>query len=191
MRNTHLAWWLQADNRFINVMSRTSRLHDVCINRFLILLTLSQCTLAGPMYIGMPMVDPVYTGIPLEKLSWNSPTLECHLRNLVESAPHWDAIGETLTFAAYTGTPLHGWVTVTTNRSYHQPRWRRPKTVRPNNRGYQENLTARCAHMTLTCRCHITLCISAMTICFSSAGSENLHLEFFRKLVVTVRPCWS
>ena len=89
------------------------------------------------------------------------------------------------------GLPLHGWVTVTTNRSYHQPRWRRPKTVRPNNRGYQENLTVRCAHMTLTCRCHITLCISAMTMCFSSAGSENLHLEIFRKLVVTVRPCWS
>ena len=86
---------------------------------------------------------------------------------------------------------VHGWVTVTTNRSYHQPRWRRPKTVRPNNRGYQENLTVRCAHMTLTCRCHITLCISAMTMCFNSAGSENLHLEIFRKLVVTVRPCWS
>ena len=61
---------------------------------------------------------------------------------------------------------IHGWVTVTTNRSYHQPRWRRPKTVRPNNRGYQENLTMRCAHMTLTCRCHITLCISAMTMCY-------------------------
>ena len=85
----------------------------------------------------------------------------------------------------------HGWVTVTTNRSYHQPRWRRPKTVRPNNRGYQENLAVRCAHMTLTCRCHITLCISTMTMCFSSTGSENLHFEIFRKLVVTVRPCWS
>ena len=57
---------------------------------------------------GMPLVDPVYTGIPLEKLSWNSPTLECHWRKLVESAPHWDATGETLTFAAYTGTPLEG-----------------------------------------------------------------------------------
>ena len=57
---------------------------------------------------GMPLVDPVYTGIPLdhpantcrytgtplEKLSWNS--------------PHWNATGETLTFAAYTGTPLEG-----------------------------------------------------------------------------------
>ena len=48
------------------------------------------------------------TGTPLEKLSWNSPTLECHWRNLVESGPHWDATGETLTFAAYTGTPLEG-----------------------------------------------------------------------------------
>ena len=70
-------------------------------------LFLSQCTL-GPVYTGMPLVDPVYTGIPLEKFSWNSPTLECHWRNLVESAPHWDATGETLTFAAYTGTPLEG-----------------------------------------------------------------------------------
>ena len=57
---------------------------------------------------GMPLVDPVYTGTPLEKLSWNSPTLECHWINLVESAPHWDATGETLTFTAYTGTPLEG-----------------------------------------------------------------------------------
>ena len=56
----------------------------------------------------MPLVDPVYTGTPLEKLSWNSPTLECHWRILVESAPHWDATGETLTFTAYTGTPLDG-----------------------------------------------------------------------------------
>ena len=108
-----------------------------------------------------------------------------------------DFQGQILTTLKHTTEPQgcmqlgHGWVTVTTNRSYHQPRWRRPKTVRPNNRGYQENLTVRCAHMTLTCRCHITLRISAMTMCFSSAGSENLHLEIFRKLVVTVRPCWS
>ena len=71
-------------------------------------LTLSQCTLAGPVYTGMSLVDPVYTGTPLEKLSWNSSTLECHWRNLIESAPHWDATGETLTFAACTGTPLEG-----------------------------------------------------------------------------------
>ena len=79
-------------------------------------LRLNKCPYPEPVYTGwssvhwnatgMPLVDPVYTGIPLEKLSWNSPTLECHWRNLVESAPHWDATGETLTFAAYTGTPL-------------------------------------------------------------------------------------
>ena len=89
-------------------------------------LTLSQCTLAGPVCTGMPLechwliqctlgnhwatqrIFAGYTGTPLEKLSWNSPTLECHWRNLVESAPHWDATGETLTFAAYAGTPLEG-----------------------------------------------------------------------------------
>ena len=69
----------------------------------------------------MPLVDPVYTGIQLGdpanicRVHWNttekknccnSPTLECHWRNLVETAPHWDATGEILTFAAYTGTPL-------------------------------------------------------------------------------------
>ena len=89
-------------------------------------LTPSQCTLAGPVYIGMPMechwltqctlgyhwtTQPSltgYTGTRLEKLSWNSPTLECHWRNRVETAPHWDVTGKTLaeTFAAYTGTPL-------------------------------------------------------------------------------------
>ena len=88
--------------------------------------TLSQCILAGPVYTGMPLechwftqrtlgyhwatqrILAGYIGTPLEKLSWNSPTLECHWRNLVESDPHWDANGETLTFAAYTGTPLKG-----------------------------------------------------------------------------------
>ena len=75
-------------------------------------LTLSQCTLAGPVYTGMPRkchwltqctlgyhwaipwILAGYTGTPLEKLSWNS--------------PHWKATGEALTFAAYTGTPLEG-----------------------------------------------------------------------------------
>ena len=47
-------------------------------------------------------------GTELEKLCWNSPTLECHRRNLFETAPHWDATGEFITFAAYTGTPLKG-----------------------------------------------------------------------------------
>ena len=81
-------------------------------------LTRSQYTLAGPVYTGMPLVYPVYTGIPLGhpantcrvdwnttgKLCWNSLTLECHWRNLIESAPHWG----TLTIAVYTGTPLEG-----------------------------------------------------------------------------------
>ena len=89
-------------------------------------LTLSQCTLAGPVYTGMPLechwmtqctlgyhwatqrILAGYTGTTMEKLSWNSPTLECHWRNLVESGPHWDATGETLTFAAYIGTPQEG-----------------------------------------------------------------------------------
>ena len=79
-------------------------------------LTLSQCTLAGPVYTWMPLdchwftqrILAGYTGTPLEKLSWNSPTLERHWRNLVETAPHWDATEETLSFAAYTGTPLEG-----------------------------------------------------------------------------------
>ena len=75
-------------------------------------LTLSQCTLAGPVYIGMPLefhwltqcalgylwatqrILAGYTGTPLEKLSWNS--------------PRWNVTGENLTFAAYTGTPLEG-----------------------------------------------------------------------------------
>ena len=98
----------------------------VHINSFEQPLTLSQCTLAGPVYTGMPLachwltqctlgyhwdtqrIFVGYAGTPLEKLSWNNPTLECHWRNLVESTPHWNAIGETLTFAAYTRTPLEG-----------------------------------------------------------------------------------
>ena len=76
-------------------------------------LTLSQCTLTGPVYTGMPLecycltqctlgyhwatqrILAGYTGTPLEKLSLNSPALECHWRNIVGSAPHWDATGET------------------------------------------------------------------------------------------------
>ena len=70
---------------------------------------------------GWPSVHWDTTGPPSEYLqgtlehhwknlveTWNSPTLECHWRNLVESGPHWDATGETLNFAAYTGTPLEG-----------------------------------------------------------------------------------
>ena len=89
-------------------------------------LTLSQCTLAGPVYTVMPLechwltqctlgyhwptqwILAGYTGTSLERLSSNSHTLECHWRNLVETAPHWDATGETLTFATCTETPLEG-----------------------------------------------------------------------------------
>ena len=43
---------------------------------------------------GMPLVDPVYTGIPLGD-PYLQNTLEHHWKNLVETAPHWDATGET------------------------------------------------------------------------------------------------
>ena len=67
---------------------------------------LTQCTMG--YHWACQRILAGYTGTPLERLSWNSPTLECHWRNLVESAPHWDATGETQTFAAYTGRPLGG-----------------------------------------------------------------------------------
>ena len=47
-----------------------------------IILTLSQCTLAGPVYTGMPLVDPVYTGIPL-----GHPANTCRV--------HWNTTGKT------------------------------------------------------------------------------------------------
>ena len=74
------------------------------------LLTLSQCTLAGPVYTGMPpechwlthctlgyhwatqWIFEGYTGTPLE--------------NLFGTAQHWIATGETLTVFVCTGTPL-------------------------------------------------------------------------------------
>ena len=45
-------------------------------------LTLSQCTLAGPVYTGMPLVDPVYTGIPL-----GDPANTCRV--------YWNTTGKT------------------------------------------------------------------------------------------------
>ena len=56
---------------------------------------LTQCTLW--YHWAAQRILAGYTGTPLEKLSWNSPTLECLWRNLAETAPHWDATGETLT----------------------------------------------------------------------------------------------
>ena len=55
--------------------------HEYFRNRSL---TLSQCTLAGP----------VYTGMPLECHWLTQCTLEHHWKNLVETAPHWNATGE-------------------------------------------------------------------------------------------------
>ena len=65
---------------------------------------LTQCTLG--YHWATQRILAGYSRTPLEKLSWNIPSLECHWRNLVEAAPHGGATGETLTFAAYTGTPL-------------------------------------------------------------------------------------
>ena len=76
-----------------------------------------------PVYTGMPLLDLVYTGIPLGDTSeylrgtleqnWrNAEHCSLHLnttgKNLVETAPHWNATGETPTIVAYTGTPLEG-----------------------------------------------------------------------------------
>ena len=73
-------------------------------------LTMSQCTLAGSVYTGMqlechwlPSVHRDTTGWPSEYLQG---TLEHHWKNSVETAPHWNDTGESLTFAPYTGTPL-------------------------------------------------------------------------------------
>ena len=63
-------------------------------------LTLSQCTLAGPVYTGMPLechwLTQCYTGIPLGvpantcRVHWNTTG-----KNLAKTAPHWNATGET------------------------------------------------------------------------------------------------
>ena len=65
---------------------------------------------------------PVYTGMALEYHWFTQCSLWYHcvtqripvgytvtpLENLVETVPHWYVTGETLTIAAYTGTPLEG-----------------------------------------------------------------------------------
>ena len=51
----------------------------------------------------MPLVDPVYTGIPL-----GHQANTCRVHWNITGKTHWDASGETLTFATYTGTPLEG-----------------------------------------------------------------------------------
>ena len=127
-RYSSLHWVNQWHSSGITVYTGPANVHwlRVRVPSILSVHILSQCTLAGPVYTGMPLecnwlnqckreyywatqrILAGYTGTPLEKLSWNSPTLECHWRNLVESAPHWEATGETLTFVAYTRTPLEG-----------------------------------------------------------------------------------
>ena len=60
-------------------------------------LIMSQCALADPVYIGMPLDDTI---------EYLKGTLDHHWKNLVETATHWDTTGETLNIAAYIGTPL-------------------------------------------------------------------------------------
>ena len=85
------------------------------VNRQKAPLTLGQCSLAGPVYTGMPLechwltqctlgyhwatqrMLAGYTGTPLEKLCWNSPTLGCHWRNSSFCTLHWNTIGGTVT----------------------------------------------------------------------------------------------
>ena len=46
---------------------------------------------------GMPLVDPVNTGIPLgDTNEYSRGTLEHHLKNLVEAVPYWNATGESV-----------------------------------------------------------------------------------------------
>ena len=73
-------------------------------------LMLSQCTLAGSVYTGMPLechwltqcalehhwknlLKQPHTGMPLEKLSWIRPTLGSHWRNSNFCSLHWNTTG--------------------------------------------------------------------------------------------------
>ena len=62
--------------------------------------------LVDPVYTGIPLGDPSniaeYTGIPLEKFSWDCPTLECHWRNYCSL--HWNTTGGTITAPTHPGT---------------------------------------------------------------------------------------
>ena len=74
----------------------------------------------------IPYPEPVYIGrSSVLECHWNAtgwPSVHCdttgdtnkylqgtkeqHWKNLADTGPHWNAVGETLTPAAYTGTPL-------------------------------------------------------------------------------------
>ena len=64
--------------------------------------------LVDPVYIGIPLGDPAniarYTGTSLETLNWNCPTLECHWRMNVCCSLHWNTIGGTITAHTHPGT---------------------------------------------------------------------------------------
>ena len=92
----------------VNRMERMCQRHEIT-------LSLSQCTLAGPVHTGMPLechwltqctlgyhwvtqqILAGYTGTPLERLSWNRPTLGCHWRNSNFCSLHWNTTGGTVT----------------------------------------------------------------------------------------------
>ena len=54
-----------------------------------------QCTLG--YHWATQRIIAGYTGTPLENLSWNSPTLECHCRNSNICSLHWNTTGGTVT----------------------------------------------------------------------------------------------
>ena len=82
----HLTWTCSGVLRFKCAVSEPKSFIADCHNATRVTpLTLSQCTLAGP----------VYTGMPLECHWLTQCTLGYHWKNLVETAPHWNATGET------------------------------------------------------------------------------------------------
>ena len=70
-------------------------------------LTLSQCTLAGPVYTGMPLechwLAQCTLGTTGRSSEYLQGTLEHYWKKIVETDPYWNATGQTLTILAYTG----------------------------------------------------------------------------------------
>ena len=68
-------------------------------DKFYLSLTLSQCTLAGPVYTGMPLechwLTQCTLGYHWATQRYLQGTLKHHWKNFVETAPHWNATGET------------------------------------------------------------------------------------------------
>ena len=78
--------------------------------------------LVGPVYTGIPLGYPAntcsvhwnttgktylkepHTGMPLDKLSWKCPTLGCHWRNSNFCSLHWNTTGGTVTAHTRPGT---------------------------------------------------------------------------------------